>query len=579
MKPVQGGGVPSQIESHEIREDSEETLQRYLEELDANKKRWAEMGPAEILQMLIRMRGKLVDCADEWAEKDIKNRGREAGTYDAALSYAAGPDSALIQVDRHIAAFQELSQSKHPNRRNKIKLNEFDQATISVFPLSLKDKILFSRIKGELWFKPGFDEKKILESQAHLYTKSSHSGKIALVLGAGNYSALTFGDTLHNLLNDRKVVIIKIHPVVEYSGEFFKKIFSEFIDEGFIRVAFGGAKTGKFIKTHTLVDSIHITGSDKTFDAILFGSGKELQMNKMNQNFKLNKVVTGELGNVTPVIVVPGPWSEKDIDAQAEKILSTIAFNSGFNCNAARVIIQQTEWPKRHDFLNALEKVCGTTQRNKCYYPGGVERLKEAINQYPQAKVIGDFENEKAPWVLALGLDSSNASEFAFKQEIFATFIAETSIPSNSTIEFIDKAVEFCNKTLWGTLCGVILVHPKTLRDKKVRDAIERAIRDLNYGLIAVNSLPTAGHFLGSLAWGGAPGFPLNNIQSGNMFVHNPFMYEGVQKSVIRGPFREAIKSPFIPTNPKMPKVTAKFHEFSKLPTWRNLFKTLFSAL
>jgi acyl-CoA reductase-like NAD-dependent aldehyde dehydrogenase len=52
---------------------------------------------------------------------------------------------------------------------------------------------------------------------------------------------------------------------------------------------------------------------------------------------KLNKRVTAELGNVTPYIIVPGPWSQEDMEYHATSVASGLAQNAGHNCIAAEV--------------------------------------------------------------------------------------------------------------------------------------------------------------------------------------------------------------------------------------------------
>jgi aldehyde dehydrogenase (NAD(P)+) len=44
-----------------------------------------------------------------------------------------------------------------------------------------------------------------------------------------------------------------------------------------------------------------MTGSDKAFDAIVYGAGEEGQRNKALDHRQVTKPVTGELGNVTPI--------------------------------------------------------------------------------------------------------------------------------------------------------------------------------------------------------------------------------------------------------------------------------------
>jgi hypothetical protein len=47
--------------------------------------------------------------------------------------------------------------------------------------------------------------------------------------------------------------------------------------------------------------------------------------------------VTAELGNVTPYIIVPGPWSQEDLEYHATSVASGLAQNAGHNCIAAEV--------------------------------------------------------------------------------------------------------------------------------------------------------------------------------------------------------------------------------------------------
>ena len=54
--------------------------------------------------------------------------------------------------------------------------------------------------------------------------------------------------------------------------------------------------------------------------------------------------MTSELGGVGPTIVVPGPWTDADIEFQAEHILTMKLHNAGSNCVAAQVLVLPREW-------------------------------------------------------------------------------------------------------------------------------------------------------------------------------------------------------------------------------------------
>ena len=59
------------------------------------------------------------------------------------------------------------------------------------------------------------------------------------------------------------------------------------------------------------------------------------------------KPFTAELGNLTPIIVVPGRWSEGDLDYHADNIVTMLTNNAGFNCTTSRVIVTAAPWPQR----------------------------------------------------------------------------------------------------------------------------------------------------------------------------------------------------------------------------------------
>jgi hypothetical protein len=58
----------------------------------------------------------------------------------------------------------------------------------------------------------------------------------------------------------------------------------------------------------------------------------------------LQKEVTAELGNFTPYIIVPGPWSDDDIAFQANNVAAGLVQNNGHNCLGAEVGAAAALW-------------------------------------------------------------------------------------------------------------------------------------------------------------------------------------------------------------------------------------------
>ena len=238
---------------------------------------------------------------------------------------------------------------------------------------------------------------------------------------------------------------------------------------------------------HQLVDDIHVTGSDKTHDAIVFGVGEEGARRKSADEARNPKRLTCELGNVSPIIVVPGPWSQKDLDFHGVNIASTVVNNAGFNCSATRVIVQHQQWDKREALLDALRKAFRNAADRKPYYPGAKERQKMFLEHHPDAEQFGAKGEGKVPWTLIHHLDPNDTEDICFNTESWCGQTSEVALSASSIVEYIDQAVEFCNERIWGTLACSIIVHPKSLKDPAVAEAVERAIANLRYGAIAVN--------------------------------------------------------------------------------------------
>ncbi len=371
---------------------------------------------------------------------------------------------------------------------------------------------------------------------------------MALVLGAGNVASIAPMDALTKLFSEKQTVLLKMNPVNAYLGPFIEEGFRALVERRFFRVVYGGAAEGAYLCQHAGVDEIHLTGSDRTHDAIVFGPGEEGVRRKAERRPLLAKRITSELGNVSPVIVVPGPWRAGDFAFHAANIAGQLVNNAGCNCNAVRVVIQHAGWPGREKLLAAMRVVLAGIPPRRGYYPGAAERWQAYAAAHPDADRIGTPREGELPWLLAAGLDPGNADDICFTQEAFCSVASETALAAGDPVEFLERAVAFANETLWGTLNAGIIVHPASLRDPVVAAAVEQAIADLRFGTVSVNQWAAAGYAAVTTPWGGFAGSDIYDVRSGIGEVHNTPMFSRVQKNVIRGPFRVWPVPPWFPT-------------------------------
>jgi acyl-CoA reductase-like NAD-dependent aldehyde dehydrogenase len=310
------------------------------------------------------------------------------------------------------------------------------------------------------------------------------------------------------------------------------------IRDGYLRIVPGGADEGAYLAAHAGVDELHITGSYRTYEAIVFGSGADGEARHLQDEPILAKPFTAELGNLTPVIVVPGRWTDAEIAYQADNLATMLTNNAGFNCTTPRVVITPAGWRLRQRFLNAVRARLLATPVREAYYPGAEGRFDEFLGAHPEAELYGERADGRLPWALITDLDPNAGDEPCFTTEAFCGVFGELPLPSSDVADYLARAVAFANDSLWGSLNATLIVDPRSMRSAQVWPAVEQAVADLRYGTVAINHWSALGFAFGVTPWGAFPGNARNDIGSGTDMVHNTLMFSRVEKTVIRAPFR-----------------------------------------
>jgi acyl-CoA reductase-like NAD-dependent aldehyde dehydrogenase len=397
--------------------------------------------------------------------------------------------------------------------------------------------MLFWGMRGEVWLEPGASPGQAVEHPAWISSPSSHNARVVLVLGAGNVAMLPVADFLSLLFGEGHVVLLKMNPVNAYLGPIYQQAFEPILRRGYLRIVYGGAEAGAYLCNHPQIDAVHLTGSDKTYEAIMFGPGAQGAARKAARQPLLDKPVTAELGGVNPVIVIPGPWSRRQLRRQALQLAGFLYSNASFSCLTPRVVIQPQGWSPRHQFLDAVGAVLQQAGTRPAYYPGAEARYQAFLYHHPEAQRFGQASAGCLPWTIVRDVDPAQPNDPIFRSESFCSILGETALPANSIVEYLCRAVEFANHVLWGTLTATILVHPSSLKDPAVAAALERAQADLRYGTITVNAYPALAYVLMLMPWGAYPGHTPFDIQSGVGKINNFYYLRQPQKAIFRAPF------------------------------------------
>jgi acyl-CoA reductase-like NAD-dependent aldehyde dehydrogenase len=563
-------GAVAPISSASVTFDESE-LDQAVRDVADKAEAWSKTTPRERAELLSRVVADTYSVSQEWSAAGCEAKGYDPLSTEGGeeLFSGVGVFVRLAQTLRH--SLLDIDRVGRPLYPGPVRHKSEERVAVQVVPANLFDKILYSGVTAEVWMEPGVDEDAIKATQALAYQSPAKYVGVSLVLGAGNVASLGPRDVLGKMFVEGKVVVLKANPVNDYLVPFWRRAMASLIEAGYLRIVSGGVAAGVFLTDHELISDVHVTGSDKTFDAIVFGVGEDGAARKERSEPRTAKPVSGELGNVSPVVIVPGQWTKAEIDFQARHVATMITNNAGFNCLTPRVIITHEAWAQRSEFFDALGAVLASLPTRRDYYPGARERRAAFLERHPDADELGVTTDGTAPWTLLRNVDADNVGDIAFNVEAFCALTAETALEASSPADFVRRATEFCNDVVWGSLSMTIICDPRTLKDAETGVAIEEAIANLRYGSIGLNLWHALSFALGTTVWGAYPGHALNDIQSGRGFVGNAYMFERPQKSVVRGPFVARPAPAWFATNKNGADVMGRLLDFEVNPSWMKL--------
>ncbi|WP_370410388.1 aldehyde dehydrogenase family protein [Streptomyces fradiae] len=580
--------------------DTAAALDHAVAELREGASSWARTPLAERIALLERLLPRIADGAENMVAACARAKGYDAGSAWAAEDWAGAPwalaqtTSAYLRVLRRVAAGEEPIPARAVHERD-------GRTVVDVFPASGWDSLLLNGFTAQVWTRPGTTADGVRSRAAGPYRGRPVDAGVALVLGAGNVAAITALDILHKLYVDGQVVIAKMNPVNAYLRPHFERVFGEFTERGWVRFVDGGAAEGARLATHEGVDSIHVTGSDRTHDAIVWGTDDEAEARRRADTPLNTKPFSSELGGVSPCVVVPGPWSAADFRFQAEHIVTSKMNNSGHNCVASQILVMPRDWDGTERLLDEIRRVLRELPARTDYYPGADQRLGAVRTAHPEAESYGDGDCRILVPDIATtdgdgdgdgnGNGNGNGNDMLLTDEVFGSALGVVRLPGDTPDAFLGAAVAFANDRLPGTLGATLIVHPKTERTH--RTAVEDAVAGLRYGTVGVNCWSAIGFLLGYTPWGAYPGHTRQDIGSGVGFVHNAFMLadDDIEKTVLRAPFAPAPRGllsgspslsprpPYFVTNRTGAATLARVTRFTAAPSIARLPAIFASAL
>jgi acyl-CoA reductase-like NAD-dependent aldehyde dehydrogenase len=521
--------TPTTQLAHGLSPALQDEIDSDLDALALGAERWAATPLAQRGELLLRVRDAVAEHAERWAEAAIAAKHTPAGL--GGEEWLSGPYAVIYNLNVLAHSLQALAEGKSPAAELDTHLAPGTRTAIRVLPTDIKDQLLLHGFSAEVWSEPGVSAAQMKADSGLGARRRGENGGVGLVLGAGNISAIGPLDVLYELVAHNRASILKLNPTFASLRPVLETALAPLIEFGALRIIAGGADVGGFLTADPRTVHVHITGSAVTHDLIVWGAGEEAEERRAAKTPKLEKAITSELGGVAPIIVVPGKWSKADLRFQAEHVVTMRLHNGGHNCIAGQALILSSDWPQREAFLGELRAVLDELPERESWYPGTDAKIALAEAAYP------DAEHHHNVLLIEVGPDSP---QDLLSTEYFGPVLGHTAIPGTG-IEFIQNAVQFANDKLDGTLGANLLIEPR--QKAALGTAFDEAIAALRYGTIAINAWTAFGFLVAGAPWGAFPGHTLQDVGSGIGTVHNAFLLDHVERTIITGPFRPSPRS------------------------------------
>ena len=466
---------------------------------------WAATSIVERLALIEEIQQNLKTHATELGEVDAKMKndliGAEGVHWTEGMGTTVNPMGNTLLGCRHL--YESLADGEIPPPIGSRKLDD-NTYEVHVFPIHKKDKLIAGKQNGYLHIEGEPTQQSPMDKPA---------GVIA-VSGAGNYSSSI--EMTMALFLENKAVIHKPHAINEATDKVWEKVFAPLIQRK--ALAFCDAEQGREMSTLEGLSAIYFTGSTGVAHAIQDAASAP---------------VVSECGGNNPCLIVPGSraWTDKELEHWAIQIVSVGKLNGGAVCGRPQTIITSKNWPQREAFLNALRKaIRDDTFACSTYYPG-VDKTKAAFLEHQPTAEVLQPEGGKHPGGDFVFIPGIGADDFAVHNEAFCQIISELPLDTeNNAEDFLTKATDFCNNHLLGSLGCMILVDGDTFATQESR--VHQAVHELNYGGIAVNSVPPNIWLNAYLTWSGC-GETTEDFVSGVGNFGNGLNFENIVKSVI----------------------------------------------
>ena len=292
-------------------------LDRAVAELQDHAREFARLGPGVKARLLRSCLPRAVEVAGAWSARGLEAKGLPA---TSAEEWLAGP----VPVVRHLRLLAEsldvVAVAGRPALGTGVRRRDDGRLEVDVFPASGLERL---RLRGTsaatCCCRKGSTPRRAGQAGELLRRARSRRRRLRWCSAPATCRASRRWTCFTKLFIEGYVCLLKMNPVNEWVGPILERALAPLCDAGFLRIVYGGADVGEYLVEHAGIDDVHITGSDKTHDLIVWGPpGPERERRQAADEPLLARPITSRArqrepgrGRAAPVLRrrarVPGP--------------------------------------------------------------------------------------------------------------------------------------------------------------------------------------------------------------------------------------------------------------------------------
>jgi hypothetical protein len=444
---------------------------------------------------------RLAERAPDWVARSAACKRLPAGSTNVAEEWLSGPLVVARQLRVYAELFDRLAHGKLPTIRTGRAIA--DRTTVRATPSGPWDRLLM----------PGYTADVITEGDPRQTTSPLSRGGRAVVLGAGNISAMPLSDTFDAVFLRGSAVALKPSPAHRDLREVFADVSAPLADANRLAIVADDEATARALVSHDHVDAWHLTGARRTLESLLTVPAAA------------DKPWTAEVGNVTPILVVPGRWPASDLRRTAEHVADLLQDNAAANCVTPRLVVTCSRWPQQSEFLRELTRAVHLL-------PPRFDHLAHRGSPTPESADTRRTDPLQ-PFAVVEAPDPWDPRA-AWRTESLRPEIGFVGLPGDDCTNYLAAAVDFVHATCEGSLAAHVFAPASVLRSNK-RD-VDLTVLRLRHGIVGINTWAGIAFGLIHGPWGAGEGTHSN--LDGRGFAHNALCLVAPRKTVVRGPAR-----------------------------------------